>query len=129
MISRFYRVIVKGDQDISADYTSFFSRTSFSYAGNEQCCFIGQFIDRTQLWYQVNLLHGESEPGSFYFSKTDQLIRYFLRRIDADGKTKTLRSLYSSGINANHLTVCTDQRATRITGIECGIGLDHSIHH
>src|SRR3989344_2799867 len=54
-------------------------------------------------------------------------INVALGSVDRNSKTDILRARRNRGVDANHLSPKIEERPSRITRIDCGIGLDNSL--
>ena len=75
----------------------------------------------------VDLLYGYTEASMFGFAGSDDLVLDFAGDVDGDGKRHTLVATAAAvdlRIDADHLTACVEQRATRVAGVHSYVGLD-----
>ena len=76
---------------------------------------------------QRELLGGDADIRTPHPAVPYQLAEHKTRRIGGNRKTDTLRAHDHRGVDPDDLAMGGHERASRIAGIECGVGLDHVV--
>src|SRR5205823_12449118 len=70
------------------------------------------------------VLDDEPDPGAPHLAIGDQVLHHALRPVDGDGEADALRLPVDGGVDADQLALDVEQRATRVPGVDRGVGLD-----
>ena len=68
-----------------------------------------------------------SQPGAAHISASEKLLRDSPRQVDRNGKTNAPVVATDERVNADHPTVDVTKRATAISGVDRGVGLDELV--
>ena len=120
-----HRAPVAAHDHVAADQACLFGGTALAHIGDECACRLVEFEGDGQCL--IHFLYGHTQPRMPHFAGGQDLRCNALRDIDGNGEREALtatRSREDLRIDADHFASRIDQRATRIAGVDGGVGLD-----
>ena len=121
------RLTIEADDDISFRKSGLLGRAILLDGDHQNPVFDREMKESHEASVERDILPSQPDVTPPHFSFLNELACYKLSRVDGNGKTETLGRKDDCCIDANDISPGSDERASRIPGVQGCIGLDDVI--